>query len=65
MAKIPFSLNLGLIRGDTLVVNLLLLPLIFIGLAIGRAIITRIPQRAFDLVILAFSALAAIQMLVR
>ena len=65
LAKIPFSLNLGLIRGDTLVVNLLLLPLIFIGLVIGRAIITRIPQRTFDLVILAFSALAAIQMLVR
>lgn len=65
LAKIPFSLNLGLIRGDTIVVNVILLPLIFLGLAIGRSVVNRIPQRAFDLVILAFSALAALQMLFR
>jgi uncharacterized membrane protein YfcA len=65
LAKIPFSLNLGLIRGDTLIVNGMLLPLIGLGLLIGRSIVHRIPQRAFDLVILAFSAVAAAQMLVR
>jgi uncharacterized protein len=65
LAKIPFSLNLGLIRGDTLVVNLLLLPLILAGLMAGRMIVHRIPQRAFDFAILAFSAVAALQMLVR
>jgi uncharacterized membrane protein YfcA len=65
IAKIPFSLNLGLIRGDTLAVNLVLLPLILLGLCLGRAIIHRIPQRAFDLVILALSGVAALNMLLR
>jgi uncharacterized membrane protein YfcA len=65
VAKIPFSWNLGLIRADTLMVNLLLLPMIAIGLLIGRAVLYRIPQRTFDLVILAFSAIAAVQMLIR
>jgi uncharacterized membrane protein YfcA len=64
LAKIPFSMNLGLIRGDTLIVNLILLPLILVGLALGRTIVHRIPQKAFDLVILAFSAFVALQMLV-
>jgi uncharacterized membrane protein YfcA len=65
VAKIPFSWNLGLIRADTLMVNLLLLPLIAVGLLMGRAVLHRIPQRAFDVVILAFSAIAAVQMLIR
>lgn len=65
VAKIPFSWNLGLIRADTLMVNLLLLPMIAIGLLMGRAVLHRIPQHAFDVVILAFSAIAAVQMLIR
>jgi uncharacterized membrane protein YfcA len=65
LAKIPFSMNLGLIRGDTLAINLLLLPMILLGLGIGRAVLNRIPQRTFDLVILGFSAFAALQMLLR
>jgi len=63
--KIPFSWNLGLIRGDTLLVNTVLLPLILLGLGVGRAVIHRIPQRSFDLAILAFSGLAAVHMLLR
>ncbi len=63
VVKIPFSWNLGLIRVNTLVINALLIPLILVGLGLGRAIIHRIPQRAFDLAILGFSALAAIHML--
>jgi hypothetical protein len=65
MAKIPFSWNLGLIRSDTLMINLLLLPWILVGLGVGRLIIHRIPQRAFDLAILAFSGIAALHMLLR
>lgn len=65
IAKIPFSWNLGLIRTDTLAVNLVLMPVILVGLVVGRAILHRIPQRAFDLVILAFSAVAALLMLLR
>jgi uncharacterized membrane protein YfcA len=62
--KIPFSANLGLIQRETLMLNLVLLPLIVVGLGMGRAVIHRIPQRTFDTVILIFSAAAAIHMLV-
>lgn len=64
LAKLPFSLQLGLIGPDTLLVNLLLVPPIVLGLALGRAVVERLPQRGFDLVVLAFSALAALRMLV-
>jgi len=62
--KIPFSWNLGLIRPQTLALNALFLPVIALGLWIGRLIIHRIPQRSFDIVILGFSGLAAIHMLI-
>ena len=63
LVKLPLSLNLGLIGTDTLLVNLLLVPPILLGLALGRAVVQRIPQRGFDLAVLAFSALAAARML--
>jgi uncharacterized protein len=63
IAKIPFSWNLGLIRADTLMVNVILVPMIFVGLGVGRIILSRIPQRAFDSVILIFTAAAAIHLL--
>lgn len=62
--KIPFSWNLGLIRPQTLLLNAIFLPVIVLGLWIGRLIIHRIPQRSFDIVILGFSGLAAIHMLI-
>lgn len=63
LAKVPFSLNLGLIGSDTLLVNLLLVPAVLVGLAMGWAVLQRIPQRGFDLAVLALSALAAMRML--
>ena len=63
LAKLPFSLHLGLIGSDTLLVNLLLVPAILVGLSLGRAVVRRIPQRGFDLAVLALSALAAVRML--
>lgn len=63
LAKLPFSLNLGLIGSDTLLVNLLLVPATLVGLALGRAVVRRIPQRGFDLAVLALSALAAARMI--
>lgn len=64
VSKLPFSWALGLIRVDTLLLNLLLVPVILIGLYVGRSIVTRIPQKAFDSIILTFTGLAAIQMLI-
>lgn len=63
VAKLPFSWNLGLIQPSTLMLNVVLLPVIALGLWFGRWIIHRIPQRAFDIAILCFSGGAAMHML--
>jgi uncharacterized membrane protein YfcA len=61
--KIPFSIALGLIHGSTLLLNLVLSPLIVAGLLAGRWLMARIPQRTFDLLLLAFAAVAAIRLM--
>ncbi len=58
--KIPFSLHLGLIRGDTLLFNLVLAPVILAGLFLGRWLLHHVPQRLFDGLILAFAAFVAL-----
>lgn len=61
--KVPFSLALGLIHGQTLALNLALAPAIVAGVFGGRWIIVRIPQRTFDLFLLAFVVIAALRMI--
>ena len=60
--KVPFSAGLGLIHAGTLVINLWLSPFVVAGLFTGRWLIQRIPQRAFDLFLLAFAAAAALRL---
>lgn len=60
--KVPLSANLGLIGPTTLAINLLLAPCVIVGLMAGRWIVARIPQRAFDSLILAFTALGALRL---
>ena len=59
--KIPFSIHLGLIHTDTLLFNLVLAPVILVGLFLGRWLLQHVPQRLFDGLILAFAAVAALQ----
>ncbi len=61
--KIPFSFGLGLIHLDTLTLNAVLTPMIVLGLFSGRWLIHRIPQRLFDSLVLAFSAMAALRLI--
>lgn len=61
-AKIPFSMNLGLIDRSTLLVNLALAPCVVAGLLAGRWIVRRIPQRTFDTLLLLFTAVAALRL---
>jgi uncharacterized membrane protein YfcA len=60
--KVPFSLALGLIHGQTLLLNVLLTPAIAVGLLGGRWIIRRVPQRVFDALLLSFAAVAALRL---
>ena len=61
--KVPFSLALGLIHGQTLLLNLALVPAIAAGLVGGRWIIRHVPQRVFDVLLLAFAGLAALRLI--
>ena len=62
--KVPFSLALGLIRWQTLLVNVVLIPAIVVGLVAGRWLIRRVPQRLFDALLLGFAGLAALRLIV-
>src|SRR5439155_17835350 len=61
--KIPFRFGLGLINLNTLSLNAVLTPMIVLGLFSGRWLIHRIPQRLFDSLVLAFSAIAALRLI--
>lgn len=61
--KVPFSAGLGLIRPDTLMLNAALLPAVFAGLLAGRWLVQRLPQRAFEVLMLGFAAVAALRLI--
>jgi hypothetical protein len=61
--KVPFSVGLGLIHGSSLMLNLILVPPIIGGLFAGRWLITRLPQRAFEIILMIFAATAATRLL--
>jgi uncharacterized membrane protein YfcA len=61
--KLPFSWQLGLITPETLLLNLLLAPMVLVGMLAGKQVVKRIPQRLFDTLILAFTATAATRLM--
>ena len=64
VVKIPFSFGLGLIDLQTLMVNLVFAPFIPLGMLVGKWLIQRVPQKLFDSFLLAFTAVAAMRLLV-
>jgi uncharacterized membrane protein YfcA len=61
--KLPFSAGLGLIRAETLLVALVLLPAVLMGVFSGRWILHRLPQRVFDMMLIAFAVIAAVRLI--
>ena len=61
--KVPFSAGLGLIRPETLMFNLVLVPAVLLGVLGGRWLLQRLPQRLFNLLMLAFAAIAALRLI--
>ena len=61
--KVPFSVSLGLIHGDTLLLNVILIPCVALGLLAGRWLVKRIPQKLFDGLLLTFAAVAALRLI--
>lgn len=63
LAKVPFSLALGLISGPSFTLNLTLLPAVVAGLLAGRQCIERIPQKPFLILVLSFAAISAVKLI--
>ncbi len=61
--KMPLLGQLDLINPESLKLNLLLLPALVIGIFLGRKMIALVPQRAFEVLLYAFSAIAGARML--
>lgn len=65
LAKVPFSAGLSLISTDSLVTDVLLVPAMLAGAAVGVAVIHRVSQRGFELAALALTAVASMILLLR
>jgi uncharacterized membrane protein YfcA len=63
LCKLPLSAALGLIDPQTLSLNVLLLPAVFVGIALGRWLTQYVPQRLFDGLLVAFAAVAALRLI--
>ncbi|HWA25991.1 MAG TPA: sulfite exporter TauE/SafE family protein [Lacunisphaera sp.] len=61
--KVPFIAQLGLINASSLTLNLWLLPAVALGALLGRPIVERVNQQAFENAALALTAAAAVKLL--
>jgi uncharacterized membrane protein YfcA len=58
--KVPFMVDLGLINVASIKFNLVLAPCVLLGIAVGRWLLARINQSAFEQTVLILSATAGI-----
>ncbi len=63
LLKVPLNRSLGLINPETLKIDLVLAPAIVAGVFVGKWLISRVPQRAFEWMVIGFAALASLRML--
>jgi hypothetical protein len=63
LAKVPFSVRLGLLDVDGLLLALPLLPLVGVGAVLGVRIVRRISQQRFEAVVLVLAAVACVPLL--
>jgi uncharacterized protein len=61
--KVPFMVNLGLISWHSLSGNLLLIPAVLVGAAVGRRVLPHIDQLLFERLALGLGALAGLKLL--
>jgi uncharacterized membrane protein YfcA len=64
LVKVPFSAQMGLITADTLHFNLMLAPAVLAGLWIGRILLEKMPQSAFDWTLIVLSLLGSLRLAV-
>jgi len=64
VAKVPFSVALGLITVPGLVIDLILVPAVIVGALIGRRIASVISQRMFEQIVIVLTVLGAVYLLI-
>lgn len=64
IAKVPFSIGLGLITVPGLVLDLILAPAVIAGALVGRRIAARISQRLFEQIVIALTVIGAVYLLI-
>lgn len=65
VAKVPFSVGLGLIDGQSLLLDAALALFVIPGAFLGRAIVDRINQRLFERLVIAATVVGGAQLLLR
>lgn len=63
LAKVPFSLDLGLINKQSLLFDLMLLPVVLVGGVVGRVLLKRVSQKLFEWITIALAIVAAVRLL--
>jgi uncharacterized protein len=63
VSKVPFSARLGLIDGNSLTFNLVLIPAVAAGTLLGRWLIGIVPQKVFETLLLIFTTIASLRLL--
>lgn len=63
ICKVPFSAQMGLIRPDTVLMNLILLPGIILGFCVGNYWLKKISQKWFERVLILLTGAAACRLL--
>lgn len=64
LAKVPFSLQLGLINGGSLSINLCQAPAVVLGLMAGKKLVTWLPQSVFQKAVLFLALVSAVWLVV-
>ncbi len=64
LVKVPFSAQIGLINGPSLLTNLLLIPAVICGVFIGWRLVKVMSQKVFEWVMFWFALVAAIKLIV-
>ncbi|MEX1009873.1 MAG: sulfite exporter TauE/SafE family protein [Chthoniobacterales bacterium] len=64
LAKVPFSVQLGLLTPSSLLFDAFLLPVVLAGAVAGRLLLRRVPQRLFEWITIALAGAAALHLIV-
>ena len=62
-SKVPFQLMMGVITAKTLRLDICVVPVLIVGVLCGVMVHKRIPQKAFDTLVLLLTAVVALQMI--